>query len=79
MTIPEIEALMDKTFPSWRSFSTITSLGEHDITLRMPVEVATTRRVSRSGPPMNQPIAIERTSNRNIARMAPPPRMAANA
>jgi uncharacterized protein (TIGR00369 family) len=35
MTIAEIETLMDKTFPSWRAFSTITALGEQDITLRM--------------------------------------------
>jgi uncharacterized protein (TIGR00369 family) len=36
MTIAEIEALMDQSFPSWRAFSKITALGEHDITLRMP-------------------------------------------
>jgi uncharacterized protein (TIGR00369 family) len=36
MTIAEIEALMDKTFPEWRQFSAITALGEHDITLTMP-------------------------------------------
>ena len=36
MTIAEIEALMDQHFPSWRTFSTITALGERDITLRMP-------------------------------------------
>ncbi len=36
MSIAEIEALMDSSFPSWRQFSTITALGEHDITLHMP-------------------------------------------
>src|SRR5690242_14555531 len=36
MTIAEIEALTDQTFPSWRTFSSITAMGEHDITLRMP-------------------------------------------
>jgi uncharacterized protein (TIGR00369 family) len=36
MTIVEIEALMDQSFPDWRNFSSITALGEHDITLRMP-------------------------------------------
>lgn len=36
MTIAEIEALMDQGFPDWRKFSTITALGEQDITLRMP-------------------------------------------
>lgn len=36
MTIAEIEALMDKGFPDWRSFSEITALGDRDITLRMP-------------------------------------------
>ena len=36
MTIAEIETLMDQTFPSWRTFSAITGMGEHDITLRMP-------------------------------------------
>ena len=36
MTLAEIEALMDQSFPSWREFSTITALGERDLTLRMP-------------------------------------------
>jgi uncharacterized protein (TIGR00369 family) len=36
MTVAEIEALMDKGFPSWRSFSSIVELGEDDITLEMP-------------------------------------------
>jgi uncharacterized protein (TIGR00369 family) len=36
MTIAEIEALMDQSFPDWRTFSQITALGDHDITLRMP-------------------------------------------
>jgi uncharacterized protein (TIGR00369 family) len=38
MTIAEIEALMDQHFPSWRMFSTITAMGERDITLRMPFQ-----------------------------------------
>ena len=36
MTIAEIEALTDKSFPDWRQFSSITALGENDITLTMP-------------------------------------------
>ena len=36
MTLAEIEALMDKTFPSWRHFSQLVALGEQDLTLRMP-------------------------------------------
>jgi len=36
MTIAEIEELMDKGFPSWRSFSSIVALGEQDLTLEMP-------------------------------------------
>ena len=36
MTIAEIEALMDKTFPDWRNFSAITALSDNDITLTMP-------------------------------------------
>ena len=36
LSLAELEALMDKYFPSWRSFSTIVSLGERDVTTRMP-------------------------------------------
>lgn len=36
MTIDEISALMDEHFPDWRNFSSITGLGERDITLTMP-------------------------------------------
>ena len=36
MTVPEIEALMDEHFASWRQFSEITRLGDNDITVRMP-------------------------------------------
>ena len=36
MTLPELEALMDQHFQSWRQFSTITALGENDITVKMP-------------------------------------------
>src|SRR5262245_23610959 len=36
MTAAEIEQLMDSSFPSWRGFSSITALGENDITLEMP-------------------------------------------
>ena len=36
MTLAEIEALMDQSFPDWRRFSQITALGEQDITLKMP-------------------------------------------
>ena len=36
MTQAELEALMDKGFPSWRTFSQITGIGERDITVRMP-------------------------------------------
>jgi uncharacterized protein (TIGR00369 family) len=36
MTQVELEALMDQSFPSWRTFSQIVAIGEHDITIRMP-------------------------------------------
>ena len=36
MTQPELEELMDKSFPSWRTFSQIVSIGEQDVTIRMP-------------------------------------------
>jgi uncharacterized protein (TIGR00369 family) len=36
LSLAELEALMDTSFPSWRGFSTIVSLGERDITTRMP-------------------------------------------
>ena len=36
MTLPELEALMDRYFASWRSFSQIVALGDNDITVRMP-------------------------------------------
>ena len=36
MTLPELEALMDRHFASWRQFSTIVALGDNDITVRMP-------------------------------------------
>jgi uncharacterized protein (TIGR00369 family) len=36
MTQAELEALMDKSFPSWRLFSKITAIGERDLTLEMP-------------------------------------------
>jgi uncharacterized protein (TIGR00369 family) len=43
MSIAEIEALMDQTFPDWRNFSSIIALGERDITLRMPFRKELTR------------------------------------
>jgi uncharacterized protein (TIGR00369 family) len=36
MTIDEISALMDQYFPDWRSFSSITAMGENDVTVTMP-------------------------------------------
>ena len=36
MTVPDLEALMDRFFPDWRTFSEITALGDNDITVRMP-------------------------------------------
>jgi len=36
MTLAELEELMDKYFASWRTFSSITALGENDITVTMP-------------------------------------------
>jgi uncharacterized protein (TIGR00369 family) len=36
MTLPELEALMGQHFAQWRSFSSITALGDNDITVRMP-------------------------------------------
>jgi uncharacterized protein (TIGR00369 family) len=36
LTIAEIEQLVDSGLPNWRSFASITALGERDITLEMP-------------------------------------------
>src|SRR5882672_6322491 len=36
LTLAELEQLLDQHFPSWRTFSTITELGERDLTVRMP-------------------------------------------
>jgi uncharacterized protein (TIGR00369 family) len=36
MTVAEIETLMDQSFPDWRRFSSIVSMGENDITIQMP-------------------------------------------
>lgn len=36
MTVSDLEILMDRFFPDWRSFSEITALGDNDITVRMP-------------------------------------------
>ena len=36
LTQPELESLIDQHFPTWRTFPTITALGERDISLRMP-------------------------------------------
>ena len=36
MTIPQIEALMDSSFPDWRSFSQMIAQGDRTLTLRMP-------------------------------------------
>jgi uncharacterized protein (TIGR00369 family) len=36
MTVSDLETLMDRFFPDWRSFSEITALGDNDITVRMP-------------------------------------------
>jgi len=51
MTVPEIEALMDRTFPGWRMISSIESLGEHDITLVMPFR----KEMVRSGGTISGP------------------------
>ena len=36
MTIAELEALMDRVYPDWRAYSSIESLGDRELTLRMP-------------------------------------------
>lgn len=36
MTIDELKALMEATFPGWGTSFDITALGESDVTLRMP-------------------------------------------
>ena len=36
LTLPELEALIDQHFPTWRDYSTITELGDTTITMRMP-------------------------------------------
>ena len=56
MTLPEIEALMDKYFGSWRQFSEITALGDNDITVRMPFRKDLMRAGGTiSGPALLQP------------------------
>lgn len=53
MTIAEIEALMDAGFPDWRNFSSITELGERDLTLRMKFRKSLVRAGGTiSGPAM---------------------------
>jgi uncharacterized protein (TIGR00369 family) len=42
-TTSQIEALLDAHFPDWRTYSSIASLGERDITLRMPFRSDLTR------------------------------------
>ena len=51
MTIAEIEQLMDGSFPDWRNFSSITALGEQDITLEMPFR----RELLRAGGTISGP------------------------
>ena len=36
MTLAELENLMDTHFTGWRTFSNIVSLGENDVTVKMP-------------------------------------------
>lgn len=36
LTLAELETLMDQQFPDWRRFSSITAVGERDMTLRAP-------------------------------------------
>jgi uncharacterized protein (TIGR00369 family) len=36
LTLAEIEALMDQSYPAWRTYSSITGLGDNDLTLTMP-------------------------------------------
>jgi uncharacterized protein (TIGR00369 family) len=36
LTQAELEALIDESYPTWRAFSTIVSVGERDLTTRMP-------------------------------------------
>src|SRR3954467_2784507 len=36
MTQDELEKLMDQHFPAWRTFSEIVSVGDKDISVRMP-------------------------------------------
>lgn len=36
MTQAELEALLDQSFPPWRTFSSIVAIGERDLTIRMP-------------------------------------------
>jgi uncharacterized protein (TIGR00369 family) len=51
MTIAEIEALMDQAFPDWRITSSITALGDDDITLVMPFR----ERLLRAGGTISGP------------------------
>jgi uncharacterized protein (TIGR00369 family) len=53
MTVSDLETLMDRFFPDWRSFSEITALGDNDITVRMPFRAQLLRAGGTiSGPAM---------------------------
>jgi uncharacterized protein (TIGR00369 family) len=36
LSLAELEQLMDDSFPSWRAFSKIVSIGDNDLVVRMP-------------------------------------------
>jgi uncharacterized protein (TIGR00369 family) len=53
MTLAEIETLMDAHFRGWRLFSAIESVGERDLTVKMPFRAELTRAGGTiSGPAM---------------------------
>src|SRR5438093_2951129 len=53
MTLPELEALIDQHFPTWRTYSTISELGDSDLKLRIPFRTEMVRAGGTiSGPAM---------------------------
>jgi uncharacterized protein (TIGR00369 family) len=43
LTLAELETLMDGGYPDWRRLSVIETIGDHDITMRMPYRKELTR------------------------------------
>jgi len=76
MTLAEIEALMEKHFPTFRSFSTISSLGDRDITLRMPYRKELARTGGTISGPAMMALADTAAYYLTLAHAGPLPDMA---